>query len=97
VITCGTIINVDANVATGTLVHGIVFPCQIVCIGWWSSLIVEQVGNPSTLAGDAKLLLSFGYHKSSIQVFNLFPQTWHIKRLTIFERMDDGEVKIMVE
>jgi hypothetical protein len=49
------------------------------------------------LTGDAILLLSFGYHKSSIQVFNLFPQTWLIKHLTIFERMDDGELKIMVK
>ena len=47
---------------------------------------------------DAKLLMSLGYRISSIQPFNVFPQTpqiRHIECLAIFERMDDGDVKII--
>ncbi len=52
--------------------------------------------NPATQARDAKLLLSFQYCTSSIQPFSLFPQTRPIKCLAVFERMVDGNVKIMV-
>jgi tRNA (uracil-5-)-methyltransferase len=49
---------------------------------------------------DAKLLISFRYCISSIQLFNLFPQTpqmMFIKCLAVFKRMDDGDVKIIGE
>jgi tRNA/tmRNA/rRNA uracil-C5-methylase (TrmA/RlmC/RlmD family) len=60
--------------------------------------VVYMSCDPATQERDAKLLISFGYHISSIQLFNLFPQTpqtRHIKCLAIFERMDDGDVKII--
>jgi tRNA/tmRNA/rRNA uracil-C5-methylase (TrmA/RlmC/RlmD family) len=56
--------------------------------------------NPAMQERDAKLLISFGYPISSIQPFNVFPQTpqtRHIECLAIFERMDDGDVKIIGE
>jgi hypothetical protein len=61
------------------------------------AMIEYMSWEPGTQARDAKLLLSFGYRISSIQPFNLFPQTRHIECLAIFERMDDGDVQIMVE
>ena len=54
--------------------------------------------NPATQERDAKLLISFGYRILSIQPFDLFPQTSqtrHIKCLAVFERMDDGDVKMI--
>ena len=53
--------------------------------------------NPATQERDTELLISFGYRISSIQPFDLFPQTRHIKCLSVFERMDDGNVKIIGE
>ncbi len=61
------------------------------------TMIEYMSWEPGTQARDAKLLLSFGYRISSIQPFNLFPQTRHIKCLAVFERMDDGDVQIMVK
>ncbi len=60
--------------------------------------VVYMSCNPATQERDAKLLISFGYRILSIQPFDLFPQTSqtrHIKCLAIFERMDDGDVKII--
>jgi hypothetical protein len=61
-------------------------------------MMIEYMSwEPGTQARDSKLLLSFGYHISSIQPFNLFPQSRHIECLAVFERMDDGDVQIMVK
>ena len=60
--------------------------------------VVYMSCDPAPQERDAKLLISFGYRISSIQLFNLFPQTpqmRHIECLAVFERMDDGDVKIM--
>ncbi len=57
-----------------------------------------MICNPATQERDTKLLISFGYCISSIELFNLLPQTpqtRHIKCLAIFKRMDDGDVKII--
>ncbi len=59
--------------------------------------VVYMSCDPATQARDAKLLISFGYRISSIQPFDLFPQTRHIECLAVFERMDDGDVKIIGE
>jgi tRNA (uracil-5-)-methyltransferase len=62
--------------------------------------VVYMSSNPAMQERDAKLLISFGYRISSVQPFNLFPQTpqtRHIKCLAILKRMDDGDVKIVGE
>ncbi len=62
--------------------------------------VVYMSCDPAMRERDAKLLISFGYHISSIQPFDLFPQTpqtRHIRCLAIFKRMDDGDVKIIGE
>ena len=59
--------------------------------------VVYMSCDPATQARDAKLLLSFGYRISSTQPFDLFPQTRHIECLAVFDRMVDGDVKLMVE
>jgi 23S rRNA (uracil1939-C5)-methyltransferase/tRNA (uracil-5-)-methyltransferase len=59
--------------------------------------VVYMSCDPATQARDAKLLLSFGYRISSIQPFDLFPQTRHIECLAVFERMVDVDGKLMVE
>jgi tRNA/tmRNA/rRNA uracil-C5-methylase (TrmA/RlmC/RlmD family) len=66
--------------------------------GYQQARVVYMSCNPATQERDAKLFISFGYHISSIQLFDLFPQTpqtRHIKCLPVFERMDDGDVKII--
>ena len=61
-------------------------------------MMIEYMSwEPGMQARDAKLLLSFGYRISSIQPFDLFPQTRRIECLAVFERSDDGDVQIMVE
>jgi 23S rRNA (uracil1939-C5)-methyltransferase/tRNA (uracil-5-)-methyltransferase len=62
--------------------------------------VVYMSCDPAMRERDAKLLISFGYRISSIQPFDLFPQTpqtRHIECLAIFKRMDDGDVKIIGE
>ena len=62
--------------------------------------VVYMSCDSATQERDAELLISFGYPISSIQPFNLFPQTpqmRHIECLAIFKRMDDGNVKIIGE
>lgn len=41
---------------------------------------------PSTFARDARALLEGGYEMLSVQPFDLFPQTWHLELVGIFER-----------
>ena len=59
--------------------------------------VVYMSCDPATQARDAKFLLSFGYRISSIQPFDLFPQTRHIECLAVFERMVERDGKLMVE
>ncbi len=42
--------------------------------------------DPATLARDAKRLLAAGYTLRSTQPFDMFPQTYHIESISVFER-----------
>ena len=42
--------------------------------------------DPSTLARDAARLISKGYRLTQVTPFDLFPQTYHIESISIFER-----------
>ena len=42
--------------------------------------------DPSTLARDAARLINGGYQLKEITPFDLFPQTYHIESISIFER-----------
>jgi 23S rRNA (uracil1939-C5)-methyltransferase len=42
--------------------------------------------DPSTLARDAARLINGGYHLKDVAPFDLFPQTYHIESISIFER-----------
>jgi 23S rRNA (uracil1939-C5)-methyltransferase len=43
--------------------------------------------DPATLARDARILLSSGYTLKQVTPFDLFPQTFHIETISIFERV----------
>jgi 23S rRNA (uracil1939-C5)-methyltransferase len=42
--------------------------------------------DPSTLARDAARLFNGGYHLKNVTPFDLFPQTFHIESISLFER-----------
>jgi len=42
--------------------------------------------DPSTLARDAARLISAGYTLKDVTPFDLFPQTYHIESISLFER-----------
>ncbi len=42
--------------------------------------------NPATLARDASLLIKNGYHIKDVDLFDMFPQTYHIESLMVFEK-----------
>ena len=42
--------------------------------------------DPSTLARDAKYLLAGGYRLAQVTPFDLFPQTYHIESISLFEK-----------
>jgi len=42
--------------------------------------------DPSTLARDAARLIHGGYHLKEVTPFDLFPQTYHIESISLFER-----------
>jgi 23S rRNA (uracil1939-C5)-methyltransferase len=43
--------------------------------------------DPSTLARDAKRLITAGYGLASVQPFDMFPQTYHIECVCVFEKV----------
>ncbi len=43
--------------------------------------------DPSTLARDAARLIAGGYHLVQVTPFDLFPQTFHIESISIFEKL----------
>lgn len=46
--------------------------------------------DPSTLARDCKRLVEGGFKVESIQPFDLFPQTYHVENIVIFEKVNTG-------
>jgi 23S rRNA (uracil1939-C5)-methyltransferase len=42
--------------------------------------------DPSTLARDAARLINGGYALKDVTPFDLFPQTFHIESISLFER-----------
>jgi 23S rRNA (uracil1939-C5)-methyltransferase len=42
--------------------------------------------DPSTLARDAARLINGGYTLKQVTPFDLFPQTYHIESISIFEK-----------
>jgi 23S rRNA (uracil1939-C5)-methyltransferase len=55
-------------------------------IGIRPQIIAYVSCDPSTLARDAARLINGGYHLVEVTPFDLFPQTYHIESISIFEK-----------
>ena len=55
-------------------------------IGWHAARLVYVSCDPATLARDAARLLAAGYSLTSIEGFDLFPNTAHIETVAVFDR-----------
>jgi 23S rRNA (uracil1939-C5)-methyltransferase len=55
-------------------------------IGWQSPRIVYVSCDPPTLARDTRLLLEAGYRVSSVEAFDLFPNTPHVETVAVLDR-----------
>jgi 23S rRNA (uracil1939-C5)-methyltransferase len=53
--------------------------------------------SPPTLARDLNFLLSHGYHLQSIELFDLFPQTYHIEALAKLARDERARPRSVVD
>ncbi len=49
-------------------------------------LLIYVSCNPSTFARDAKYLVAAGYHLESSTLLDMFPQTFHIESINIFQK-----------
>jgi 23S rRNA (uracil1939-C5)-methyltransferase len=55
-------------------------------IGWHAPRLVYVSCDPPTLARDAARLVAGGYRLTSIDAFDLFPNTPHVETVTVFEQ-----------
>ncbi|HKW00950.1 MAG TPA: hypothetical protein VJN96_14080, partial [Vicinamibacterales bacterium] len=55
-------------------------------IAWSAPRVVYVSCDPPTLARDAKRLTEAGYAMTSIEAFDLFPNTAHVETIAVFDR-----------
>lgn len=55
-----------------------------------TSRLVYVSCDPATLARDATLLVAGGYRLTSIEAFDLFPNTAHVETLAVFDRVSNS-------
>ena len=55
-------------------------------IAWSAPRVVYVSCDPPTLARDAKRLIGAGYSMTSIDAFDLFPNTAHVETIAVFDR-----------
>jgi 23S rRNA (uracil1939-C5)-methyltransferase len=56
-----------------------------------ASLIIYISCDPATLARDARHLSAGGYRLIQATPFDLFPQTYHIESISIWEKLPQGD------
>lgn len=65
---------------------GLAVPALDALVKLEAPLVAYISCDPATLARDAKRLLAAGYSLKSTQPFDMFPQTYHIESISVFER-----------
>ncbi|MFN2447537.1 MAG: class I SAM-dependent RNA methyltransferase [Vicinamibacterales bacterium] len=55
-------------------------------VGWQAARLVYVSCDVATLARDARTLVDAGYTISSVEAFDLFPNTAHVETLVVFDR-----------